>query len=268
MSPISSRKIVPAVSELEPADAALDGVRERALLVPEELRLQEVVLNRSAVDLDERAVLARASLVNRVGNELFARPRFAVDVHGGVRRRDLVDHRKHALHRLRLTDDAREGTRLFAHHVAQVLVLALQSSRPLVALLNGERALDLGLEQVDGERLLDEVERARLHRRHSRLHRAVRRDDHRQGVRVRLANRLEYSEAVDRLHLQVGDDEIDRLLVGSIDVDALLSAGGGDRPMPHAMHDRRDAFANRIVVVDYQDRRHRRSSSYPIISPS
>ena len=43
-----------AVGLLEPADAQPVGARERALLVAEELGLEQVLLQRRAVDLDER----------------------------------------------------------------------------------------------------------------------------------------------------------------------------------------------------------------------
>ena len=53
MSPISSRKIVPLVGLLELADLLLGGAGERALLVAEQLRLDQLVGNRRAVHLHE-----------------------------------------------------------------------------------------------------------------------------------------------------------------------------------------------------------------------
>ena len=48
----------PAVGQLEPADAPGDRAGERALLVPEQLALDQARRQRGAVDLDQRLVLA------------------------------------------------------------------------------------------------------------------------------------------------------------------------------------------------------------------
>ena len=48
-----------AVGELEAAELALDGAGERALLVAEQLALEQRLGERAAVDLDERAARAR-----------------------------------------------------------------------------------------------------------------------------------------------------------------------------------------------------------------
>ena len=55
MSPTSSRNSVPPLRELEAADLLRDGAGKRALLVPEELALEQAGRNRGAVQLDERA---------------------------------------------------------------------------------------------------------------------------------------------------------------------------------------------------------------------
>src|SRR5581483_8815382 len=60
----------PAVRRLELALASGDRARERALLVPEELALDELARQRRAVQLDERARPARAPVVQRVRDEL------------------------------------------------------------------------------------------------------------------------------------------------------------------------------------------------------
>ena len=54
MSPISSRKIVPAVGDLELAAPVGDRARERAPDVAEQLALDQLLGNRRAVDFDER----------------------------------------------------------------------------------------------------------------------------------------------------------------------------------------------------------------------
>ena len=71
-SPTSSRKIVPAVGELEAADPALERAGERALLVAEQLALHQAGRDRRAVDLHERSLAARALVVDGAGDQLLA----------------------------------------------------------------------------------------------------------------------------------------------------------------------------------------------------
>src|SRR5690606_31732940 len=54
-----------AVGRLDQTDAALARIGERALLVTEQLRLEQVRRQVRAVDLDERAIPARAVVVHR-----------------------------------------------------------------------------------------------------------------------------------------------------------------------------------------------------------
>ena len=68
-----------AVGLLEAADALLVGARERALLVTEQFGLEQVLLQRRAVDLDERAVGAVRVVVDRAGDQLLAGARLAAD---------------------------------------------------------------------------------------------------------------------------------------------------------------------------------------------
>ena len=75
-----------AVGELEAAAALLDRAGEGALLVAEELALEQLARQRGAVELDERALAARALLVDRARDELLAGAGLALDQHGAVRR--------------------------------------------------------------------------------------------------------------------------------------------------------------------------------------
>ena len=84
-----------AVGQLEAADAPGDGAGEGALLVAEELALDEPRGEGGAVDLDQRPGGPPAVGVDRPGDQLLAGPRLAGDEHGGVGRRhpaDLVEH--------------------------------------------------------------------------------------------------------------------------------------------------------------------------------
>ena len=89
--PISSRKSVPALGQLEAARPRSHGAREGALLVAEELRFGEGLRQRRDVDRDEGPVAAGAAGVDRAGHELLARPALALDQHGRVAGGDLLD---------------------------------------------------------------------------------------------------------------------------------------------------------------------------------
>ena len=79
------------VGLLELADLPIGGAGERALLVAEQLRLDQLVGDRRAVDLHERAVAAQALAVDRARHQLLADAALAPDQHGGVGRRRLAD---------------------------------------------------------------------------------------------------------------------------------------------------------------------------------
>ena len=95
MSPISSRNSVPpsAISILPMR--LLHRAGERALLVAEQLALEQLLGNRGAVDRDELAVLAAALRVHRAREQLLAGAALAQDQHRHVGRRDLLDHAAH-----------------------------------------------------------------------------------------------------------------------------------------------------------------------------
>ena len=60
------------------------GAGERALLVAEQLRLEQRLGNRRAVDGHERTVGARAQRVQRAGEQLLAGAALAFEEHGRV----------------------------------------------------------------------------------------------------------------------------------------------------------------------------------------
>ena len=84
-----------AVGQLEPADPPGDGAGEGALLVAEQLALDQPRGQGGAVDLDERLVRAPAAGVDRPGDQLLAGPGLAGDEDGGVGRRDPADLVEH-----------------------------------------------------------------------------------------------------------------------------------------------------------------------------
>src|SRR5262249_21919433 len=97
-----------SVGLLERAHASRRGAGEGALLVPEELALDEVLRDRSAVDDDERPIMTRALLVQGVSQDVLARAGLALEEHGGVGLRRLLEDRKDVTHRLAVGDRVAE----------------------------------------------------------------------------------------------------------------------------------------------------------------
>ena len=72
--------------ELEQAAFALARVGKCAALVSEELRLEQVLGDRRAVDCDERLLRIRAGIVNTAREQLFSGAGFAQQQHRRARR--------------------------------------------------------------------------------------------------------------------------------------------------------------------------------------
>ncbi len=98
-----------ALGHLEEADLVGVGAGERPLLVAEQLALDQVLRNRRAVDLDERALDAVRVVVNRVGDQLLAGAVLALDQDVRVAGRHALDELEELLHLLALPDDVREA---------------------------------------------------------------------------------------------------------------------------------------------------------------
>ena len=89
----------PAVRAFEEAAVQAIGAGEAALLVAEQLALDQRLRDRAAVHGHERRRLAPAELVQGLGDELLARAALALDQHARVRRCDALDDVEHGLHR-------------------------------------------------------------------------------------------------------------------------------------------------------------------------
>ena len=74
----------PAVRELEASFASIGRAGERALLVAENLALEQRLGNRGAVDRHKRHLRARAELVDGLGHQLLAGARLAPDENDGL----------------------------------------------------------------------------------------------------------------------------------------------------------------------------------------
>src|SRR5207247_8526195 len=93
------------VGELELPATARQRARERALLVAEELGLDQLVRDRGAVDLDERLLAPRRPGVDGACDQLLATAVLAADQHPAGRRGGGGDLLTEAADRLALADD-------------------------------------------------------------------------------------------------------------------------------------------------------------------
>ena len=203
-----------AVGLLEAADALLVGAGERALFVAEQLRFEQVLLQRRAVHLDEVARRAQRVVVDRAGDQLLAGARLAADQAGRVALGDLLDDREHRLQRAARADDPVEVVDVLLR-VAQVLDLVLEA-----AVLEG--LLDLELHLLDLERLLHVVEGADLHRLDRRVDRAERRHQDDRARRVQRLGRAQHVHAVAAAHLEVAEDDVVLPFVQLLDRDVAV----------------------------------------------
>ncbi len=97
-SAISSRKKGAARRELEASSPLRVRAGEGALLVTEELALEQVLGERGAVDRDEGPVGALAPAVDGVGRDLFPGPALAEQEHGRLRSGHLSERGHHLGH--------------------------------------------------------------------------------------------------------------------------------------------------------------------------
>src|SRR5207244_12512587 len=93
------------LGELDPSRLSRLRAGERALLVAEELALEEIFGERAAVDGHERTALSRGSRVDRAGCELFSSAALSPDQNGRARGRGAGDELEHLLHRAPSADD-------------------------------------------------------------------------------------------------------------------------------------------------------------------
>ena len=124
---------MPRVRQLEAALALRERAGEGALLVAEQLALDDRLGQRREVDLDEGLRGAAAVVVDRRGDELLADAALAADQHRGVALGDLGDQVVDRLHRLGVADDVR-GAEAVLELLLEALVLL---DEPLALLLGG-----------------------------------------------------------------------------------------------------------------------------------
>ncbi len=144
----------PLVRQLKAAHLLADGAGEGALLVAEQLALQEAGGDGGAVELDERALAAGAQVVKGPGDELLARAGLAADQDGRAGGRDRLDLREHPAQGGALPDDLAEIV-LGAGFLFQVGLLLRELVLESLDLLEGEGILD-----GEGDLIGDELEEA------------------------------------------------------------------------------------------------------------
>ena len=168
------------MGELESTDAALGGAREGPALVPEELRLDQRLGERGAIQGDERAVPATALEVNGIGHQFLAGAAPAADQDVHVVGSDLADQAAELLHTPAAPDESLVP-RPLAHGGPENLDLGDQATR-LQALLDDEPHL------LELHRLDQVVGGSQLHGADGRCDRPVaRHHDHGRGI-VHLAD--------------------------------------------------------------------------------
>ena len=231
---------------LEAAAAIGDGAGEGAAGMAEQLRLDQLLGNRRAVDVDERPAAAARMGVQRARHHLLAGAVLAEDEDPAVGRCRQQHLLAQVLHHRAVADQGVAAVDLGA----QVAVLGLE--RPLAhGVADDQHRL------VERQRLLDEVEGAELDGAHRRLDVAVARDDDDLGVDPPLAQPLQGLEPVDARHphveqhdvVGVGDDALEARLPGFDGVDGVALVA------QHAT----EGGAHAGLVVDDEDRRHGRS---------
>ena len=124
--PISSRKIVPPIGELELALLVGGRTSKCPATMTEELRLEQCIGNGRAVHFDQRHVTLCAAVVNRTRHHLFTRPGLTRNKHRALRFRNQFRSVNHLLHLTAPSDNA-VLVELFAALVEQVSVLCAQA---------------------------------------------------------------------------------------------------------------------------------------------
>src|SRR6516225_719699 len=192
----------PAVGDLDQSDLRGVGTGERAAEMPEQVVLEQLGRDAVAVDDHERLVRPAAPPVDRLGNQLLARPALSVDEDGRAALRHLVDQAVDLLHRARLADDPLEPVPLL-ESAPKVLPLGRELARP-------ERLADQCADLLVLERLRQVVERAELHCGHRVLDGTERGDHQHRGVRLALMEPAKDVETVGVGEHDVEQDRIER----------------------------------------------------------
>ena len=241
---------MPAVGQLEEPRLVLGRAEEPAAHVPEELALEQRVVDRGTVDGDEPAIAPRADAVERARHELLAGAGLAGHERQAHVRGEAPDHPEEILHARAAADHPveLEPPRQVAFH--------RQDAAPAVDLL--AHARQQLIEPAEVERLGQIVHRAELDRLDGGVDRRVAGHEHGLAMRVDIADRAQDVEAADLGHPQIDHHEVGPARLDQRDGRAAVGAGRRRRN-PRA---RRSATRRRGCPV------HRRRSPAMVVDSS
>ena len=191
-----------AVRLFEPSLPRRDRAGEGAPDVPEQLRFEQRLRDRAAVDRDEALRSPRAVVVNRARRELLAGPGLPRHEDRARGLRDGLEELEEIAHDAALAHQAIEPVALFE---LRAEVRILRPEPPL--LYSGVNDVQ---QRVELKRLGDEVGRPLLDGFDRVLHRAVAGHDDRDDVRVAIQRRLNDGSTVHPRKPQIGDENVER----------------------------------------------------------
>ncbi len=234
-----------AVGFLEQAVLGPARPGEGAAHVTKELRLQQGLGQRTAVDGHEGSPRPIAGVVDGLGDELLARPRFTPDEHGGARGRDPP----HQLHHLGHLGGAREqpGQAVPVTHLGpEIRVLPPQG-------LLAEGPLDAVNQLVGLPAFLEVVDGPELDRFLGRLPAGVRGEEDDVGVRAVGPGGPEDVQPVAVRHAEIRHDDLEGLIGEGLDRDP--DPLGLRHSVAALPEQQRQGGPGRGFVIDDQDRR-------------
>ena len=181
--------------------------------------------------------------MDRLRDEPLAGAGLAGEEDGAVGAADGFDHLEHGEHPLAAPDDVRELVRQAERALQQQVLLP---ELPVLDLLP-----HFHLEQIDVERLAQVVACAEPHRLHGGIGRREGGDHDAEDVLIDLLRGAQHVDAAQVGHLDVGNQEIDRLVLEQVDGGAAVL--GQEHLVPLASQHDRQQLAHRALIVDDED---------------
>ena len=186
-------------------DAVAGGVGERAPHMAEEFALQNVLAERGTVEGNEGLVLPRAVLMDGLGHEFFSGAGLTLNEHGRIGRGDSLEPFNQSEHLPTRSDDPLKPE-LLVETAVQLKVLPLEAD-------TSGCLLDSGPQVGKVERFLQVGKSPLLHGGYRGRNGAMAGDDDHFGLVRCLLRPREDLQAADVVHHQVGDNDIERLLL-------------------------------------------------------
>ena len=231
---------MPRCASSKHAGAAVVRAGEGALLVPEDLALEQRLGNRRAVHRHERERRARTQLVDGLRDELLAGARLAPDENRGGGRRGLLDHAIHRPDARAVADDPAEAP-LLAQLPPEIAHFA-QRLLPL------DRLLQQNPQALRVHRLTQVVVGAVLDRLHGALDRPLCRQQDERQVGELVLQSLEEIVAAHPRHDEVADD--DRGPETGDTPERLFAVGGFVGLKSPVLYELGESGAGRRIVFD------------------